>query len=143
MKRVAGAFNSMLLGSRPTSRTSRAHATLQNAFARLITGLAAAALVFAAQTSDRLQRELSVDTFRSVSPVAALPVLHSVPSHRLAAESRLPSRSAIGFDAALPAFALPTLGRHAARNVAATAYAHASAVVANRGYDATAPPTLS
>lgn len=143
MKRLAGAFKFLQLGSRPKSRTSRLHARLQDVFARLTTGVAAASLVLAAGTSIRLQRDLSVDTLHSVSAVAPLPVLRSVPSQRLALDPRVSARSPIGLDAALPPFAGPTLVRGRVPGVASAVGVAAIASVAGRGYDATAPPALS
>jgi hypothetical protein len=107
----------------------------------LITGIAAATLLFAAQTSDQLQRGPLVDSFHSES-AATLPVLHSVLPHRLSLESRSPARST-AFDAALPVFAQATVVRDAGQHVAAVASDLAFASIAGRGYDATAPPALS
>ena len=96
MKELARAFKFVPLGSRPKSRTARMRASLQDAYARLITGLAVAALVLAAGTSSRLQRDLSGDALHAMSAVAPLPVLRSVPSHRLALEPRVSVRSSTG-----------------------------------------------
>ena len=144
MKRLTGLLQLMPLASRSLSRSprTRAGAGLHGALARLRAGVSAAALLFAAQTSDRLQRGPSVDAFDSASPTT-LAVLHSVPSHRLALESRSPARSTNRFDAALPAFARATHVREAAHHVVAVAPLLASASIAGRGYDATAPPALS
>ena len=148
MKRLTGLLQLMPLASRSLSRSprTRAGAGLHGALARLLAGVSAAALLFAAQTSDRLQRGPSVDAFDSASPTT-LAVLHSVPSHRLALESRSPARSPARwtnrFDAALPAFARATHVREAAHHVVAVAPSLASASIAGRGYDATAPPALS
>ena len=143
VKRLAGPLNFVLSASRRLSRSSRTRARLEPGFARLITGIAAAALLFAAQTSDRLQRGPSVDAFHSTSPLAPLPLLHSVLSHRLALESRPLARSAHGLDAALPTLAQAIVVTDTAHHVAAVAPSPASASIAGRGYDATAPPALS
>jgi len=111
--------------------------------ARLITGFAATALLFAAQTADRLHRGPFVDTLHSISPAATLPALHSAPAHRLAPEVRSPARSTNGPGAQLPAFAWQTFGGDATHHVVGVAFAPASASIAARGYDATAPPALS
>ena len=146
MKRLAGPLQLMPLASRSLSRSPRARVGLHGAFVRLLAGVAAAALLFAAQTSDRLQRGPSVDAFDSAS-ATTLPVLHSVPPHRLALDSRSlgrsPARSTHRLDAALPAFAQATHVREAAHHVVAVAPSLASASIAGRGYDATAPPALS
>ena len=143
MKRLAGPLKLQAFASRSLSRRARAHASIQNAVARLITGFAATALLFAAQTSGRLHRGPFAGTLHSISPAASLPVLHSVPAHRLALEARSPARSTNGPDAALPAFAQPTFVRDGAHHVVAVASAHSSASTTRRGYDATAPPALS
>ncbi|HWJ15661.1 MAG TPA: hypothetical protein VNS10_18105 [Gemmatimonadaceae bacterium] len=143
MKRLAGPVNLQAFASRSLSRSSRAPASIQNAVARLITGFAATALLLAAQTSGWLHRGPFVDTLHSMSPAATLPVLHSVPAHRLASEPRSPARSTNGPAAGLPAFARPTFVRDAAYHVEGVAFAPSSASIAGRGYDATAPPALS
>jgi len=146
VKRLAGPLQLMPLASRSLSRSPRARVGLHGAFVRLLAGVAAAALLFAAQTSDRLQRGPSVDAFDSAS-ATTLPVLHSVPTHRLLLDSRSlgrsPARSTHRLDAALPAFAQATHVREAAHHVVAVAPSLASASIAGRGYDATAPPALS
>jgi hypothetical protein len=143
VKRLTRVVKSLPLGSRPQSRPARVRASLHDAYARLITGLAAVALVLAAGTSGRLQRNLSSDTLHAMSPAAMLPLLHSVPSHRLALEPRLPVHSSTGLGAALPAFAEATRAGDRALSTAVAVCVFATASVADHGYDATAPPALS
>jgi len=143
VKRLAAPLKLQAFASRFLSRSSRAHAGIQNAVARLITGFAATALLFAAQTSGRLHRGPFAGTLDSISPAASLPVLHSVPAHRLALEARAPARSTNGPDAALPAFAWQIVVGDAPHHVVGVASAPKSASIAGCGYDATAPPALS
>ena len=143
MKELTRAFKSVPLGSRPQSRPARVRASLHDAYARLITGLAAVALVLAAGASGPLQRDLSSDAIHAMSPAAMLPLLHSAPSHRLLLEPRLPVRSSTGLGVALPAFAEPTLAGGVALSTTVAVCVAATAPVADHGYDATAPPALS
>src|SRR4051794_20043263 len=143
VSKLAGPQKFVLLASRRPSRCTRAQASLPNALARLIVGIVAAALAFAVAPSGRLQRASWGDALHSVSPLAALPTLHSVPSHRPALESRSPARSASGFNAALPAFAPASGVADAVHRGRLVASAFARASIDARGYDATAPPALS
>ncbi|HXT17500.1 MAG TPA: hypothetical protein VN706_17800 [Gemmatimonadaceae bacterium] len=141
MRKLAGTLNVMPSASRSFSRSSRTRANLQHAVTRLITGVVAvASLVFAAQTLDRPRADASLDTLHSVSPPAPSSLLRSVPSSRIALESRSPARSATGLGAALPVFARATFASTVASSAAAGASGAASASIIGRGYDATAPP---
>jgi hypothetical protein len=129
------------------SRASRVRVSLESTFARFVTGIAAAAFIFAAHTTNRAQADAAVDAFHSSSPAATVPVLRTVPSHGLALESRSsvrsPARSSTGPAAALPAFGAATFVHDAARGAVSRAASRADASLAGRGYDATAPPALS
>jgi len=142
VSRLAATFKFVSWASRPMSRSSRAHASIRSTIARFTAGIAAAALLFAAQAPHRLQRDPSADALHSVSRVATLPVLRAVLSHRLASEQRSTTRWPNGFDSALPASAHVSLVAVAAHNVAATTSGLESAPFIARGYDATAPPAL-
>jgi hypothetical protein len=125
--------------SRFISRGGRARACVGGAGSRLIAALAAASIVFAPQARIHFAREASADAFRAVSPAASV-ALHVTSAHRAAVEPRSPS----SVHAALPSRAgtvLPkTMGLRAAIVSAVDRY---DTRVLARGYDATAPPTLS
>jgi hypothetical protein len=126
--------------SRFISRGGRTRAGVGGAGSRLIAALAAASIVFTPQARIRFERDASADAFRAISPVASVVALHSASTHRAAFESRSPSSS----DAALPSRAstalLEPFGLRAA--IVSVVDWHDTGLLA-RGYDATAPPTLS
>ena len=142
MKQRAEVRNSMALASRSKSRRWRARGFLKNGFARLIAGVAAAVVMFAAGVSVRGEPEHSVDAFLSASSQTTLAPLRSIPSPTIARESRSASR-AVTFGSALPAFYEATRVSDKKRGVALPATELSRASIVRRGYDATAPPSLS
>jgi hypothetical protein len=137
-----GVFNSTGFASRSKSRSSRARPFLQNGFARLIAGIAVAAVMFAAVGSIRGERERSVDAFLAASSQTTFAALRSIPSYAVAPASRSASRST-AFGPALPSLPEATRVSDIAHGVALPATKFSRASVARRGYDATAPPSLS
>jgi hypothetical protein len=110
---------------------------LQGTLGRFLAGVAAAALILAAQTSDWRQRDPSLESLRASSSMPA--ALQSVLSHQLT-DARARARSTTGLGPALPASLEGTPTLDAAHSVALSASQLLRPSVARRGYDATAPP---
>jgi hypothetical protein len=142
VSRLAAAFTVVPWASRPVSRSFRTYPSMPGAVARLIAGIAAAALLVTTHASNRVRRDASVHAFSSVSATAALPALHTALSHRVVPEQRSATRWPTGPDSALPQYAHASLGRVPAHGVSVREPASASAPLVARGYDATAPPVM-
>ena len=134
----------MPLLSRFISRGGSARAGASRASSRLITGLVAAAFVFAAQVAIRFERADSPDALRAISPAASVAALHSAPGHRFTLESHSASRRPTSFAPALPSCSRVVLFETTDCDTAIPRVAEQRiAPAVARGYDATAPPALS
>lgn len=143
MNRLAAGLSLMRFSSRPMSCRSPVRMSVQGRLARLMAGIAGAALLVASQSVDQSRRDASVDALHSIVPAATLPALHPIPSQRLAAQSRWSTHWSTGHAAALPAVVQASLLPDAALDGAASTSIAVCAATVSRGYDATAPPALS